>query len=105
MPMGRKLLLLIVMMSALASYSQTALSGGMSVSKSDTIKKKVLDHSKINVIYRYSFSPDAESPNKKKQGFTSLLIGDRYNLFQDYYKMKADSVQDAIVKRGGGFVE
>lgn len=102
--MRKSIFLFVMMLMVFVAYPQH-ISGDLSVTKEDTIKKKILDHTNYIVTYRYSYVPNAEAPEKKRHGFTDLQIGDRYNMFQDYYRVREDSVFDAIVKSGGSFFD
>lgn len=98
--MKRVLLCLLMILSAGIARSQVIISGNLSTTASDTVKKKILDHSNVIAVYRYKYVFNPETPEKTRNGFTELQIGDRYNSFQDLFANRSDSVFDAGIRAG-----
>ena len=85
-----------------AGYAQvghaymTSPDGGMYAYK--TIKKTVYDTAKVNVFYKVQFLPDSTKNDKYREGQTLLMVSDNYTRFGDYYRLKADSVNDFLAE-------
>lgn len=73
--------------------------------KSDTIAKKILEQAKFTVLYDYSYVRDAEFPEDKRNTITVLQIGENYNRFVDFYKLRYDSLIDATAKNQKSLME
>ena len=85
-----------------AGYAQGGLAymsspdGGMYGYK--TIERTVCDTAKVNVFYKVQFLPDSTKNDKYREGQTLLMISDSYIWFGDYYRLKADSVNDFLAE-------
>lgn len=75
------------------------------VNKSDSIAKKILEPAKYIATYTYKYARDAAHPEDKREGLTVLEIGDRYNRYCDYYKLKFDSVIDRAARTNASMAE
>lgn len=74
----------------------TSPDGGMYAYKK--INHTLYDTTDVNVFYKVSFLPDSTKKDKYKDGQTLLMISDDYTWFGDYYKIKADSVNNYLAK-------
>lgn len=74
----------------------TSPDGGMYAYKK--INHTVYDTTDVNVFYKVSFLSDSTKKNRYRDGQTLLMISDDYTWFGDYYKIKADSVNNYLAK-------
>lgn len=74
----------------------TSPDGGMYAYK--RINHAPYDTTDVNVFYKVSFLSDSTKKNRYRDGQTLLMISDDYTWFGDYYKIKADSVNNYLAK-------
>ncbi len=74
----------------------TSPDGGMYAYK--TTNRAVYDTANINIFYKVRFLPDSTKKDKYREGQTLLMVSDNYTWFGDYYRLKADSINDFLAE-------
>ncbi len=64
----------------------------------ETISNIVYDTADVNVLYKVRFLPDSTKRDDYREGLTLLMVSDDYTWFGDYYRLKADSVNNFLAK-------
>ncbi len=62
--------------------------------KPDPYKEEILDETKYNINYQYSFLQNRNDNNSLDKGFVILQIGKNYAKFSDFYTLKYDSLTE-----------
>lgn len=75
--------------------SQFGEKGAVHISK----KKKYIDTTILQVQYRIVYVRDIAHPEKKRENTMLLQIGNKVSKFSDYYKLKSDSIEEAMSKQ------
>ncbi|MHA6281288.1 GLPGLI family protein [Salinimicrobium sp. CAU 1759] len=59
-------------------------------------KKVVIDTSEVNFYYKYSTLKEKKEDKALETGYTTLLIGDKFIKFTDYYTAEMDSLEENL---------
>lgn len=60
----------------------------------DKTEREIFDKSNLNVYYKMNFLLDSTQANKYTEAQTVLMVSDNYTLFNDYYRIMLDSIND-----------
>lgn len=62
----------------------------------DKTKRLTFDTAQVNVYYKLLFRPDSTKTDEYRKGQTVLMVSDKYTRFGDFYRIKADSINDYL---------
>lgn len=60
----------------------------------DKTEREIFGKSNLNVYYKMKFLLDSTQTNKYTEAQTVLMVSDNYTLFNDYYRIMLDSIND-----------
>ena len=76
--------------------------------KLEATPRTIHDKSHLRVFYQLFYRPDHNAKDVKKEVLTTLLVGDKALMYEDYNSLREDSLMSAYVKQGktvGEFME
>lgn len=88
-----KYIYIVILNLVFFSVKAQIISGNLSM-KPDPYKEEILDETKYNINYQYSFLQNRNDNNSLDKGFVILQIGKNYAKFSDFYTLKYDSLTE-----------